>query len=158
MNAFVGRYAAEIKGTLSGFDRVRFRGTLRWLSSSRGMESYLVTNKVLLKNFTEWAAHKTKCIQDATDQLVESTGRPLVYLPSSKERKETRALTIAQADQIQEGLVAVFKSVEPCHTFTVGPNAAQKRLELRHKPAKCSHLYFYELHRELGLIHLRLQT
>ena len=82
----------------------------------------------------------------------------MIYLASSSERKETRALEIAQANGIEEGLIAVFKCVEPCHTFTVGPHAEKRVLELRSHLGKCSHLYFYSLHPELGLMHLRLQT
>jgi hypothetical protein len=55
-------------------------------------------------------------------------------------------------------LVCVFKCVEPCHTFKVGPDATTKKLELRQIPAKCSHYYFYMLHPRFGLVHLRLQT
>lgn len=158
MRQFLSCFASEIKGTLSGFDRLRFRGTIRWLASLRGMGSYLGTMGVLLKDFKAWALDKTEQIQAATEELAEETGRPLIYLPSSQERKETRALSIAQADGVTTGLVAVFKCVEPCHTFQVGPNAAQKILELRHHPAKCSHLYFYVLDPQMGLMHLRLQT
>jgi hypothetical protein len=158
MQQFLHRWSSEIKGTLSGFDRVRFRGTIRWLSSLSGMGSYLGTARVLLKDFTTWATEKTERIHEATEKLAESAGRPVVYLPSSLERKETRALEIAEADGIKEGLIAVLKCVEPCHTFKVGPNAEKKQLELRSHPGKCSHLYFYVMHRELGLMHLRLQT
>jgi hypothetical protein len=72
-------------------------------------------------------------------------------------RKETRAMDIAHADNVTEGLIAVFKCVEPCWTFKVGPNAEKQRLELRYQPGKCSHLYFYLLDRQWGLMHMRLQ-
>ena len=158
MKQFLHRWSSEIKGTLSGFDRVRFRGTIRWLASLEGMGSYLGTSRVHLKEFKDWATDKTDRIQEATEKLAESAGRPVVYLPSSSERKEARALEIARADGITEGLIAVLKCVEPCHTFTVGPNAEKRKLELRSHPGKCSHLYFYSLHHDLGLMHLRLQT
>ena len=158
MQTFLARYKSEIKGALSGFDRLRFRGTIRWLSSLDGLGAYLGTMKILLKDFREWSMGRTEQINAATERLAEQAGRPVVYLPSSRERKETRALEIAQADGITEGLIAVLKCVEPCHTFTVGPNAETKRLELRGAERKCSHWYFYELHPEFGLMHLRLQT
>lgn len=158
MHSFLSRFSSEIKGTLSGFDRVRFRGTIRWLASLGGMATYLGTMRVLLKDFTAWGKDKTNQILEATEKLTENAGRPLIYLPGSNESKETRALDIAQADSVTEGLVAVFKCVEPCQTFKVGPNAAHKMLELRQLPAKCSHLYFYVLDPQLGLTHLRLQT
>lgn len=158
MQSFFSRFASEIKGTLSGFDRLRHRGTIRWLSSLGGMNKYLGTMGILLKDFTGWAKGRTDRIQEATERLAESQGRPLIYLPSSNERKETLALDVARRDGIDEGLVAIFKCVEPCHTFKVGPNRGLRQLELRSVQAKCSHYYFYVRDPNLGLIHLRLQS
>jgi hypothetical protein len=158
MKTFLQRHASEVKGTLSGLDRIRFRGTLRWLASLRGMGSFLGTCGVLLKNFGTWAESLTSQVLTSTDALLETTGRPLIYLASSQERKEDRARALATADGIQQGLIGVFKCVEPCRTFTVGPNRALKQLELRHVSGKCAHLYFYLQHRWFGLMHVRLQT
>src|SRR5262245_9205292 len=158
MKSFLQRHAAEVKGTLSWFDRMRFRGSLRWLASRRGLGSFLGRCRILLKDFKCWAQALTQEILAATDRLVGTTGRPLVYLPSSQERKEERARTLAAADGIHEGLIGVLKCVEPCYSFTVGPNRATKQLELRYGPSKCAHLYFYLQHRDLGLMHVRLQT
>src|SRR6266702_4243545 len=105
MQSFLQRHGSEVKGALSGLDRIRFRGTIRWLASLRGLASFLATYGVLLKNFKPWAQALTRQILLATEQLVETTGRPLVYLPSSQERKEDRARTIAAADGIREGLI-----------------------------------------------------
>lgn len=158
MQTFLARFGSEIKGVLSGFDRVRFRGTIRWLASERGLGTYLSTRRILLKDFKGWAMGRTDQIKQATERLAERLGRPLIYLPSRSERKEARAAQIAQADGVATGLVAVFQCVEPCHTFTVGPNAARKRLELRHGPGKCSHYYFYLRDPLYGPLSVRLQT
>src|SRR4029079_10788925 len=116
----------EIKGVLSGLDRVRFRGTIRWLASERGMGTYLSTQRIRLTQFKDWAMERTQRIKQATEQLAERLSRPLIYLTSSQERKETRAAQIAEADGVTTGLVAVFQCVEPCHTVKVGPNARKE--------------------------------
>ncbi|MFO1044585.1 MAG: hypothetical protein U0941_22660 [Planctomycetaceae bacterium] len=67
-------------------------------------------------------------------------------------------MDIACDDNVTQGLIAVFKCVEPCWSFKVGPNAETKMLELRYLPSKCSHFYFYWLDPQLGLTHLRLQS
>jgi len=157
MHTFLQRMPTEIKGTLSGLDRVRFRGTLRWLASLRGLGSYLGTMRVLLMNFKAWTMELTEQIAGATERLAEAAGRPVVYLESSRERKETRAIDIARADGVTEGLIAVLKCVEPCQTFTVGGNRAEKKLFLKPVSGKCSHLYFYVFDPQFGLMHLRLQ-
>jgi hypothetical protein len=158
MKRFLQRYASEVKGTLSGLDRVRFRGTLRWLASRHGMGSFLGACHILLKDFKCWAQALTEEVLSATDRLLETKRRPLAYLASSQERKEDRARALAAADGIDEGLIGVFKCVEPCYSFSVGPNRASKHLELRYGPSKCAHLYFYLQHHDWGLMHVRLQT
>src|SRR2546423_1802706 len=51
MNTFLQRFASSIHGALSGFDRVRFRGTQRLLANLRGMAAYLSFHGILLKHF-----------------------------------------------------------------------------------------------------------
>lgn len=158
MESFLTRYESEVKGVLSGFDRLRFRGTIRWLSSWRGMMSYLGTIRVLLKHFKGWSMALTEELKQSTERIAEAAGRPIVYLGSSQIRKEDFALDIAKRDRLSEGLICVLTCVEPCYTFKVGPNPELKQLELRYGPSKCLHHYFYWRHPQLGLIYLRLQT
>jgi hypothetical protein len=158
MQSFLQRHAAEIKGVLSGFDRLRFRGTIRWLSSRKGMETFMATVGLWLKHFNDWAKTRTERIRQATERLAEAANRPVVYLASSQVSKEEKALEIAARDGIAQGLVTVLSCVEPCHSFRVGANRARRLLELRYGPMKCLHYYFYLLDPRLGLTHLRLQT
>lgn len=158
MRSFLHVYGSEIKGVLSGWDRVRFRGTLRWLANVDGLGAYLWLAKVLLKDFRGWAQSLTERVREATEVLANTAGRPIRYLASSQQRKEDLACEIAAADGIREGLICVLTCVEPCLTFRVGPNAQTKRLELRPLEGKCLHHYFYVQHPQLGLMHLRLQT
>jgi hypothetical protein len=41
MEPFLSKHAHAVIGTLSGFDRLVFRGTLRFLAHCAGMSSYL---------------------------------------------------------------------------------------------------------------------
>lgn len=158
MQSFLTRHGAEIKGVLSGFDRVRFRGTLRWLANCRGLMNYLWSIQVRLTQFKDWSMGLTGAIKRATEELAERAGRPVVHLRSSSQSKEERALAIAAADGITAGLLCVLSCVESCQTFEVGPNRALKKLQLRPKPGKCLHYYFYWQHPTYGLMHLRLET
>jgi hypothetical protein len=158
VHSFLTRHASEVKGTLSGFDRVRFRGTLRRLANLKGMATWLSHSHVLLKHFRDYAMGLTDMIKRATAQLAERTERPLTYLYSSSLRKETLAREIAERDGVTEGLVCVLTAVEPCITFTVGPNREAKKLELRRHQGKCLHQYFYLIDPQLGWLNVRLQT
>jgi hypothetical protein len=158
MQLFLTRHASEVKGTLSGFDRVRFRGTLRWLASVEGLGTFLHHQGVLLKEFKVYAQGLTERIKLSAQQLAAREQRPLQYLYSSSLRKEDVAHDIAERDGVTDGLVCVLTAVEPCQTLTVGPNRDRQRLEVRAEPRKCLHQYFYLIDRELGWLNVRLQT
>jgi hypothetical protein len=158
MQSFLTRHASEVKGTLSGFDRVRFRGTLRWLASTQGLGTWLNRAQVLLKDFTGYAMGLTERIKASTRELTEKAGRPVIYLQSAALRKEDYARLVAERDGVSDGLVCVLSAVEPCMTFTVGPNREAKRLELRSEHRKCLHYYFYLIDARLGWLNVRLQT
>ena len=53
MKQFIARFEDQIQGTLSGFDRVVFRGTLRRLTHSQGMKMYLIQNGILCKQYQD---------------------------------------------------------------------------------------------------------
>lgn len=158
MDTFLARHASVVKGTLSGLDRVRFRGTQRWLANERGMRAWLWKRQVLLKDFKDDALGLTEQIKAATEELAEAAHRPVQYLASSGQRKEDVAREIAERDGIERGLVCVLTAVEPCQTFTVGGNREQKKLVLRAHNGKCLHQYFYLIDDELGWLNVRLQT
>jgi hypothetical protein len=138
MLSFVTRHASHVKGVLSGFDRVRFLGTLRWLAHVKGLLGYLSYQSVLLKEFREYAMSLTASIKQATQQIASE---PIAYLPSSAASKDEVAREIAEREGITEGLVCVLSCVEPCFTFEVGPNKQKKELELRKFFGKCLHYY-----------------
>ena len=50
MEQFIAKHAEHVMGTLSGFDRLVIRGTLRMLAHRGGMMSYLSQVGVLLKD------------------------------------------------------------------------------------------------------------
>lgn len=158
MQQFIERHRSAIVGTLSGFDRVRFRGTLRWLAHWQGMKCFLQYAKVLWKDFTKYAQDVTAEVRRSSGELAETLGRPVIYLVGSTASKEQVARQIAQQDGVTEGLICVLTCVEPCMTYRVGPNRERRLLELRHINAKCLHHYFYSIDPQLGFMHLRLQT
>jgi hypothetical protein len=122
------------------------------------MRVWLSHAGVLLKDFREYALVLTNRIKQATQEVAQQAGRPVRYLASSSLRKEDLAREIAEWDGIAEGLVCVLSAVEPCYTFTVGPNRESKKLELRSHQGKCLHYYFYLIDPRLGWLNVRLQT
>ena len=158
MHQFIKHHENNIRGVLSGFDRMRFRGTLRWLANIAGMASFMKGVHLLLKDFTDYAKGVTNEIRQSAEQIAAQSGRPVRYLASSRIRKEDLVRDIARRDGIEEGLIAVLTCVEPCWSYEVGPNHEKKRLELRGGWRKCLHQYFYFQHPQWGFMHARLQT
>jgi hypothetical protein len=158
MKTFIQRFGSTILGVLHGFDRIRFRGTRRFLANVAGMMNFLWQRQVLLKDFKSYAANLTTQVRQAAEEVAVQQGRPIQYLHNSVMDKEAWARDVAQRDGIQHGLIGVLKAVECCWSYEVGPNRAKKKLELRGKPSKCLHYYHYFMDPEVGLTYVRLQT
>jgi hypothetical protein len=158
MKTFIRRFGDKILGVLHGFDRIRFRGTRRFLANVKGMYGYLSQRRVLLKDFKAFASQLTQQVRQAAEEVASSQGRPLVYLPNSAMDKEAWARETARRDGIQQGLIGVLKGLESCWSYELGPNRAKKEIELRSKPSRCLHYYHYFNDADVGLVYVRLQT
>ncbi len=158
MKRFLERHRNRIIGTLSGFDRMLFRGSLRSIAHVKGLEIFLYSHHVLMKDFSSYVLKLSERLVEHAKELAHQAGRRYMYLPSSKESKEELALQIAREERIKQGLIVVFACVEPCQSFDLRKERASKHLELVSKQRKCLHLYFYYLDREFGLMHVRLQS
>ena len=86
------------------------------------------------------------------EALAKKAGRPFTYQDRVVHGKDDLARQIAVRDGITEGLICVFSTVEPAMCFGLAGGAIRPRLR------KCLHLYIYVIDRELGFIHIRLQT
>jgi hypothetical protein len=142
MKRFLQRHADQVSGVLSGFDRLRFRGTLRWLAYADGMRSFLSCVGVLLKDFKVYVQGVTDRIRDAAEQLARAERRPRLSLNSSAVSKEELARDIAERDGVRDGLICIFSAVESCFSYEVHRSRARRLLELRGRPQKCLHYYF----------------
>lgn len=152
------RHQHRVLGTLSGFDRVLFRGTLRTISYVQGAEGFLSAKSILHKDFIPFARACTTELVAHAEHVAEAAGRPYVYLKSSSVSKEDRAREIAQRDGIHKGLICVLYAVEPCMGFDIYRNRDTKHLDLVSRQRKCRFFYFYYMDREFGLMHVRLQS
>jgi hypothetical protein len=55
MERFLSRHKGRIAGSISGFDRMIFRGSLLWMTHAEGMGKFLSSQGVLLKEFGSYA-------------------------------------------------------------------------------------------------------
>ena len=158
MNPFIQKHSATVTGILSGFDRLVFRGYLKSLAYPAGMKSYLYSAGVLLKDFAQFVQFSTRQIVTAATEVAEQHARPVLYLPFSRVSKEDLAKQILTSNPVDQGLVCVLKSVEPCMSYDVRGNRESKQLELVYRPRKCLHIYQYWIDPVFGFINARIQT
>jgi hypothetical protein len=110
MEEFIRRHAKAIRGVLSCFDRMLFRGYLP-IMSGYAMASFLeakAVRRLQLKAFLLAQAARLK--RHAMD-MARTAGRPYQYL-GERTRKDDLARQIAERDRIDEGLICVFALLE----------------------------------------------
>ena len=152
MMEFVRRHSAFVMGVINGFDRLRFRGTWRRVSTVAGLGSFLYYMGILLKDAGRWMNDCTEQVKKASLAVANDQGRPIHYVNNPSARKEEIARPIAERDGISQGLVCVLTAVEPCCSFDIHRNREKKKLELVSRWRKCLHLYHYYQHPQFGLI------
>jgi hypothetical protein len=157
VNAFLQKFALLVAGVLQGFDRLVFKGKLRQLYAPDGMHCLLGVNHIPRSDFKAYARNLTAKVLDAS---LTAHGRELDryrYLRSSSTDKEQLARAIAAEHGVREGLVCVLQCVEPCWTFDKATNVDGLPI-IRGEKGKCSNLYHYYLHPQIGWMYVRLQT
>lgn len=158
MKEFIAKHSGKIAGTLSGFDRLVFRGTLRPLNFVDGMRHYLHSNDILLKDFKRHVEEVTDRIRKASVAEAARSARPVRYLDSSETDKNKLARQIADEDSIEQGLVCVLSCLELCRSFEIHRNAESQKLELKLRSRKCLFLYHYWIDPVFGFMNARIQT
>lgn len=158
MENFVRRFRDGIYGVLSGFDRIRFRGTQRLLASLRGLTNFLAFHGVLHMDFKKYVTGVTDTLREQVESAATAAGHRIEYLNDPGTSKEDVAARIAKRAGIDTGLRAVLSAVEPCRTFYMGTDPATGHLVLRQRLGKCLHYYHYWRDERLGPCHVRLQT
>jgi hypothetical protein len=156
---FVARHAPLVTSTLSGFDRLVFRGTLRPLMWHRGMHFYLAWTKVRLLDFKAFALKTSERVKEAALAEAVRHARPVQYLETPKIVKEDLARKLLVEHPLDRpGLICAFKTVEPCMSFEYRRSADPRQRGLRLVPRKCLHIYKYFLHPVFGFMNARIQT
>ncbi len=157
MCKMINQYADKIKGQFSFFDRMIINGYFRPLLTEQSRIGALCHMGILLRNFTDY-------FKDVTDRLIswiedsaEELGRPIVYLPSAKDRKENIAKDFLLSDPVDGGLICVLKTLESCRTAKV-VGGGNGRHFLKSSFTKCLHYYLYYMDEEFGFMFVKIQT
>lgn len=117
MERFVETYGDRIVGTLSGFGRVLFRGTLIGLAITGGMLRWLSAHEVVLKNFGAFAKMFSTHLKNHAEQFAAAAGRPFEYQadpssisPRRRDPKKRWPNRIASATALRKAWVDVSRT------------------------------------------------
>ena len=86
MNSFLQKFSGNIKGVITGFDRIVFKGCLRPLMFPEGAMSFLRSRGVLNKNYKSWVMTQSKALADSADAYARSRQR--YFLASHHQRQK----------------------------------------------------------------------
>lgn len=159
MDTFLHRFAGKIKGVISGFDRIVFKGCIRPLMFPDGAMSFFRSRGVLNKDYKAWVMERSAAVVEAADRYARSeTDRGVEPIASYRQRKETLAHERQKERGVRQGLIGVWSSQEACWTYRACYDAQKGFPQLRSDHSRCKHLYFYHDHAEYGFMSIRLQT
>lgn len=156
MCKMINQYAEKIKGQFSFFDRMIINGYFRPLLSEQTRIGCLFSMGIPLRDFTEYFKNVTDLLIKRLEDSAGELGRPVIYLPSARDRKEDIAKGFLLSDPVDEGLICVIKTLESCKTAKVV--GSEGKHFLKSSKTKCLHYYLYYLDREFGFMFVKIQT
>jgi hypothetical protein len=151
MQQFIAKFDKDIQGTLSGFDRLVFRGTLPRLSYADGMRLYLIQNKLLFKDYESHVKAVSQKVKKAALEPFQQQNLPVKYV-YGRDDKEQIARALAAARGITEGDVCALTTMEMAPTFQ------HEKTSMVMRPRPGLTIYHYRLDPEFGWMHARIQT
>jgi hypothetical protein len=152
------RYAQEIEGVLSCWDRMLIFGTLPKICFAGGMTSYLYEHQIKIFDYPRFAEPFRNQLRENAERLAAENGIEIEFLRKRNVRKEDRVKEILARRGDHPGLVCIFSAMEPCSTYKPWHNKQTGRTYLLPDDGKCLHYYFYFLDEELGLCYVRVPT
>ena len=123
MKQFITKHERDIVGVLSGWDRVRFRGTIRMLAYVNGLMGWLCERNVLLKHFKSFSMQLTATLKESVATIAETSGHSVQYLASSTLSKEDLVRELLRRENVSEGLVSC---AHPIVAAVYGPCLCQR--------------------------------
>jgi hypothetical protein len=153
------RYADQIAGVISCFDRIVIMGTLPGVCYAEGMATYLRIHGIRLFDYPRFAEPLRDEVRANAERLAAEQGLGIEFIRSTGAfRKEDRVQAVLAERGRAPGLVHIFSAMEPCAAFMPWHDKGSGRTTLRYKDGKCLHYYFYFLDPEFGLCYLRVPT
>src|ERR1700758_3930096 len=154
----IERYAANLHGVLSCFDRILITGTLPGAGYPLGMTGFLTATGIRIFDYARFAEPLRERIRERAQEVCAAAGIKIEHVSKSHIRKEDLVARVLQARGDAPGLVHVISAMEACPSYKPWHDKNSGKTYLRPETGKCLHYYFYFIDDELGLVYLRVPT
>ena len=105
MNKLIKRFSDIVKGSITGFDRIVFKGFILPLMAARGVMSSCWSNGILNKNYKKWMMEQTAYILKNIDQYAkDNCGQGIIHIPRGVFEKRLWPMNGRQAAISGKGL------------------------------------------------------
>lgn len=159
MRKLIERFGRVVKGILTGFDRIVFKGSILPLAHEEGAMSFCGRRGILNKDYKRWMMGQTESLVEAVDRYAqEQSGQPIVHQNTWRHDKDELARKRKEAEGIETGLIGVWSYMESGRSYRARYCAKAGYPQLRHYRTPCKHLYLYFDHEKYGWMNVRLQT
>ena len=152
------RYAQDILGMISCFDRVVIGASWPDIRYGRALAGLLKGQGVRIFDFPRWAEPFREIIRANAERLARDNGLEVEFVRRKDFRMADRIKEVVQARGEHPGLVHVFSVMEGCVSYRPWHDKATGITTLRMRKGQCLHYYFYFIDADVGLCHVRVPT
>ena len=157
-NGWVERYASNLHGVLSCFDRIIIVGTLPGACYAQGMTSFLYPQNIRIFDYPKFVEPLRDRIRDRAHKVCAEAGIEIEHVSKSHIRKEERGARVLATRGDAPGLVHVISAMEACPSYKPWHDKQSGKTYLKPTQSKCLHYDFYVIDEELGLCYVRVPT
>jgi len=152
------RYADQLDGILSCYDRIVITGSLMPFCYAQGMTRYLYQHEIRIFDYAKFAHSLRERVRENAEALAKASGVQIEYIRKKGERKENHIQKILRKRGEQPGLVHIFGVMEACSSYRPWHDKITGKTYLKPDSSKCMTYYFYFMDEQLGLCYLRVPT
>ena len=153
------KYATQMHGVLSCYDRIVIAGHLQPLSYAKGMTKYLYNEQIRIFNYKDFAQPLRDLVRENAVAVAQTHGVEIEFVTKSNQmRKEERIGQVVEQRGDHPGLVHVLSAMEACTAYMPWHDKQTHKTFVKTTQGKCLHYYFYFIDEELGLCYLRVPT
>ena len=135
--ALTERYAANLHGALSCYDRIIVTGTLPGACYPGGMTSFLYAHGIRIFDYPKFAEPLRERIREHAQAVGAANGVSIEHVNKAHIRKEDLVARVLAERGDAPGLVHVLSAMEICPS-----DKRNGRAFLRADTGKCLHYYF----------------